>query len=143
VPGGDRSIVYLVDKSALEQRRHRTRARDLLALLLAEGALATCHVIALEVLYSARNVDDYEILRSDLAALPWLPVTVAAMDRALEVQHALALRGQHRLPLPDLMIAATAELHDATVLHYDHDYDLIASVTGQPTQWIVERGKGG
>jgi predicted nucleic acid-binding protein len=133
----------LVDKSALEQRRHRTGARDLLALLLAEGALATCHVIALEVLYSARNLNDYETLRSDLAALPWLPVTVEVMDRALTVQHALAQRGEHRLPLPDLMIAATAELHDAIVLHYDHDYDVIASVTGQRTQWIMERGTGG
>jgi predicted nucleic acid-binding protein len=133
----------LVDKSALEQRRHRTEARDLLALLLAEGVLATCHVIALEVLYSARNLADYETLRTDLAALPWLPVTASAMDRALDVQHALARSGQHRLPLPDLMIAATAELSGATVLHYDHDYDVIASVTRQPTQWILARGTGG
>ena len=52
-------------------------------------------------------------------------------------------RGQHRLPLPDLIVAATAEFGNATVLHYDHDYDLIAGVTGQPTQWIVARGTGG
>jgi predicted nucleic acid-binding protein len=142
VPGGDQRV-YLADKSALEQRRHHEDARKLLALLLGEGALATCHVIALEVLYSARNLADYEILRADMAALPWFPVTVDAMDRALEVQHALAQRGQHRVPLPDLIIAATAELGDATVLHYDHDYDVIAGVTGQPTQWIVARGTGG
>lgn len=142
MPGDDRRR-YLVDKSALEQRRHRTEARDLLALLLTQGVLATCHVIALEVLYSARNAADYDTLRADLDALPWLPVTVEAMDRTLEVQHTLARRGQHRLPLPDLIIAATAELGGATVLHYDHDYDVIASVTGQPTQWIVERGTGG
>jgi hypothetical protein len=142
VPGGD-GRVYLVDKSALEQRRCNEDARNLLALLLGDGALATCHVIALEVLYSARNVADYEILRADLAVLPWLPVTADAMNRALAVQHALAQRGQHRLPLPDLIIAATAELGGATVLHYDHDYDVIAGVTGQPTQWIVARGAGG
>jgi predicted nucleic acid-binding protein len=142
VPGGDDRI-YLADKSALEQRRHNDDARNLLSLLAGEGVLATCHVIALEVLYSARTLADYEILRSDIAALPWLPVTVDAMDRALEVQHALARHGQHRLPLPDLIVAATAELGGATVLHYDHDYDLIAGVTGQPTQWIVARGMGG
>jgi hypothetical protein len=141
VPGGD-GRSYLVDKSALEQRRHNEDARNLLELLIGEGALATCHVIALEVLYSARNLADYEILRTDIAALPWLPVTVDAMDRAFEVQHALARRGQHRLPLPDLIVAATAELGNATVLHYDHDYDVIAGVTGQPTQWIVARGTG-
>jgi predicted nucleic acid-binding protein len=31
--------------------------------------------------------------------------------------------------LPDLMIAATAELAGVAVLHYDHDFDLIAEVT--------------
>ena len=42
-----------------------------------------------------------------------------------------------------VMIAATAEVHGATVLHYDRDFDLIAAVTGQPTQWITRRGTGG
>lgn len=135
--------IYLADKSALEQRRHNADARDLLALLLREGSLASCHIVALEVLFSARNLVDYEKLQADIAALPWLPVDAEVMDRAMEVQHLLARRRQHRLPLPDLMIAATAEAHDAIVLHYDNDFDLIAAVTRQPTQWIVERGTGG
>ncbi len=135
--------LYLADKSALEQRRHSNDARDLLALLLAENALASCHLIALEVLFSARNRKDYETLQVDLAKLRWLPVDLEVMDRAMEVQHLLATRGQHRLPLPDLIVAATAEVHGATVLHYDHDYDLIGAVTDQPTQWIVPRGIGG
>lgn len=135
--------LYLADKSALEQRRHSPEARDLLALLLSEGALASCHVVALEVLYSARNGRDYETLKAGIEALPWLACTEATMDRAMEVQQLLAVSGHHRLPLPDLMIAATAELHDATVLHYDHDFDVIAAVTGQPTRWIVPRGTGG
>jgi predicted nucleic acid-binding protein len=134
---------FLADKSALEQRRHSREARDELTLLLHEGALASCHIVAMEVLYSARNLADYEALQADIAALPWLPAVVEAMDRAMEVQHLLARRGQHRLPLPDLMIAATAEVHGATVLHYDHDYDIIAAVTGQPTRWIVPRGTAG
>ncbi len=135
--------IYLADKSALEQRRHSQQARAKLALLLGENALASCHVIALEVLYSARNRADYDKLQRDIAALRWLEVTAEAMDRAMDVQRLLAKKGQHRLPLPDLMIAATAEVHDATVLHYDHDYDLIAAITGQPTKWIVKRGTGG
>lgn len=135
--------LFLADKSALEQRRHSQDAHDLLALLLSEGSLASCHMVALEVLYSARNRQDYDKLRADIDALPWLPCDEQVMDRAMEVQYLLARRGEHRLPLPDLMIAATAELHDATVLHYDHDYDLIAGVTGQPAQWIVRRGTAG
>lgn len=42
--------------------------------------------------------------------------------------------------IADLIIAAVAERHRVTVLHYDADYDLIAEITGQPTQWVVPRG---
>ena len=50
-------------------------------------------------------------------------------------------RGQHRaVSIPDLLIAATAEIEGLTVLHYDADFDLIADITGQPCEWIVERG---
>ncbi|MBV9026109.1 MAG: PIN domain-containing protein, partial [Streptomycetaceae bacterium] len=50
-------------------------------------------------------------------------------------------RGFHRaLSMADLLIAATAERHQATVLHYDGDFDMIASITGQPTQWVVPPG---
>ena len=53
---------------------------------------------------------------------------------------ALALRGQHRaVGLPDLLIAAVAERAQVTVLHYDADYDLVAAVTGQSTQWVIPR----
>ena len=56
-------------------------------------------------------------------------------DRAVAVQSALAERGQHRAPsIPDLLIAATAELADLTVLHVDKDFELIAALTGQPVE---------
>jgi hypothetical protein len=44
------------------------------------------------------------------------------------------------VPLPDLLIAAVAERNRVTIVHYDADYDSIASITGQPTQWVVEQG---
>jgi predicted nucleic acid-binding protein len=71
-----------------------------------------------------------------------LPVSEAVMDRALEVQKLLAQhRGNgHRRPIPDLIIAATAELHGAEVLHVDSDYDLIAEVTGQPMRRLLDPG---
>jgi hypothetical protein len=68
-------------------------------------------------------------------------VTTAAMNRASDVRRTLAATSQHRhFRLPDLIIAATAELNGATVLHYETDYDRIAAVTGQPTEWVAERG---
>jgi predicted nucleic acid-binding protein len=63
------------------------------------------------------------------------------MERALAVHRELATTSQHRrFRLPDLIIAGTAEQHGATVLHYDADYDRIAAITGQPTEWVAPRG---
>jgi predicted nucleic acid-binding protein len=64
-----------------------------------------------------------------------------APNLAREVQAALVERGQHRaVSIPDLLIAATAEIEGLTVLHYHADFDLIAAITGQPCEWIAERG---
>lgn len=62
----------------------------------------------------------------------------AMEDRAFEVQMVLADRGQHRAPsIPDLLIAATAEKLGLTVLAVNKDFDLIASVTGQPVETLA------
>ena len=51
------------------------------------------------------------------------------------MQRLLAERGQHRAPsIPDLLIAAAAELNQRTVLHLDKDFDLIAELTTQPVE---------
>ncbi len=42
--------------------------------------------------------------------------------------------------MPDLLIAATAEADDLTVLHYDADFERIAAVSGQTSEWIVPAG---
>ncbi|MCK9872167.1 PIN domain nuclease [Nocardiopsis dassonvillei] len=133
--------LYLVDKSAYEMVKRCQEAREALHSLVAvNGAIAMCEMIALELLYSARNTRDYERLRESYERLPWLETDNRAMRRAIEVQHELVRKGQHRRALPDLVIAATAELYGATVVHYDKDYDLIADITGQPTMWVVPAG---
>ncbi len=92
-------------------------------------------------MYSARSGADAERIRDGLAGLDWLPTPDEVWHRVLEVQTALIGVGTWRaVSLPDLVIAATAERHRVTVLHYDGDYDLIAAVTGQSTQWIVPAG---
>jgi predicted nucleic acid-binding protein len=53
----------------------------------------------------------------------------------------LARSGKHRaVSIPDLLIAAAAERHGLTVVHYDRDFDHIAGVTRQPMQWVVPQG---
>jgi predicted nucleic acid-binding protein len=57
----------------------------------------------------------------------------------MTVQALLAERGLHRAPsVADLLIAASAELTGATVLHVNKDFDLIASVTGQPVETLQD-----
>lgn len=70
-----------------------------------------------------------------MASMPVEYLTPNMEDRAVEVQRLLADRGQHRAPsIPDVLVAATAELAELTVLHFDKDFDLIAEVTGQPVE---------
>ena len=130
---------FLADKSALARMVVPAVARRLRPLL-EEGLVATCAVVDLEVLYSARSPDDYEALREERRAFDDIPITPEVMTRALQVQGLLAQTGRHRLPIPDLIIAAAAESADLTVLHYDGDYEQIAEVTRQSHRWVARRG---
>lgn len=131
---------YMVDKSALA-RMTSGPVRRRLAPLIEAGEAATCSIIDLEVLYSARNQEEHErIHRRRALAYEQVPLTQDVFERAMDVQGDLAKRGRHRLPIPDLIVASAAAEAGLTVLHYDADFDRIAEVTGQPTEWVVERG---
>lgn len=132
---------FLADKSALARRETRPEVREILEPLLVSGEIATCGIVDLELLYSARDRATYRALTEALRGMPRVSVTDDAVNRAIAVQAMLAERSQHRaVPLPDLLVAACAERADLTVLHYDADFDRVAELTGQPTQWIVPRG---
>jgi predicted nucleic acid-binding protein len=133
--------IYLADSTVFVLRRKHPGVAERFERLLIEGRLAVCQMSGLEHLTNAPDPASYEVLWSALHEHRWLDVTAAAMDRAMEVHRAMGARSQHRnLRLPDLIIAATAEVHGATVLHYDQDFDRIAAVTEQPTEWVVPRG---
>jgi predicted nucleic acid-binding protein len=132
---------FLADKSALTRRETRPEVREVLEPLLVAGEIATCGIVDLELLFSARDRATYRSLVEALRGMPRVPLDEASVNRALGVQAMLAERSQHRaVPLPDLLVAACAETADLTVLHYDADFDRIAELTGQPAQWIVPRG---
>lgn len=132
---------FLADKSALTRRETRPEVRAVIEPLLLAGRIATCGIVDLELLYSARDPKTYRQLALALEGMPRAPLTESTVARALEVQAELAKTSEHRaVALPDLLIAACAEAQGLTVLHYDADYDLIAKVTKQPTRWVVARG---
>lgn len=94
----------------------------------------------LEVGFSARSGSDLRaaLTQPPLRSMPVEHLTPATEERAVEVQCLLADRGQHRAPsIPDLLIAATAELAGLVVLHDDEDYGIIAELTGQPHERVV------
>jgi predicted nucleic acid-binding protein len=134
--------VYLLDKSALARVARQPTVRAVLERLDEVGVLATTAVVDLEIGYSARNLAEFDSVASDRAALyQELPLTRTVTDRARQVQRELVRSGRHRGPgVSDLLIAATAEIYGAIVVHYYQDFDMIAAVTAQPVQWIVPPG---
>ena len=131
---------YLIDKSALS-RMTLEPVKKRLAPLIEAGEAATCGVIDLEVLYSARNFEEHQKIRERRAlAYDSVPVTAETFERAIEIQGELAKTGRHRVPIPDLIIAAAAEAAGLVILHYDSDYEIIAEVSKQPVEWVVKRG---
>ena len=130
------STSWLIDKSALVRLGSSPDA-EAWADRIERGLVAISTVTLLEAGFSARSAADLcrAMGSPPLAAMPVEYLTPAAEDRAVEVQRLLAERGQHRAPsIPDLLIAAAAELNMRTVLHVDKDFDLIAELTAQPVQ---------
>ena len=129
---------WLIDKSALVRLSASPDAAEW-ARRIERGLVRITTVTRLEVGYSARSGADLRagLQQPPVSVMPVEYLTPAIEDRAVEVLSLLADRGQHRAPsVPDLVIAAAAELAGLTVLHCDKDFDLIASVTGQPVQWL-------
>ena len=127
---------WLIDKSALVRLADSTDGPEW-ANRIQRGLVRITTVTRLEVGYSARSASQARsaFRTAPLAAMPVEYLTPAIEDRALELQLLLAEQGQHRGPsIPDLIIAATAELAALTVLHLDNDFELIAALTGQPVE---------
>ncbi len=131
---------YLIDKSALA-RWTKPSIREVLKPLHERYLLAVCQPTEYEMVHSARDSAEATRISTWLRAFDYLRTDDDSFTRALEVQRHALNAGFHRaLSLPDLLIAATAEQNRVTTLHYDGDFDMIASLTGQPTQWVVPPG---
>ena len=127
---------WLIDKSALV-RLAASRDATEWAARIERGLVRMTTVTRLEIGYSARSGPDLRtgLQRPPLSSMPVEYLTPAIEDRSVEVLTLLADRGQHRAPsLPDLIIAAAAELAGLTVLHVDKDFEVIAEITGQPVE---------
>jgi hypothetical protein len=113
--------------------------REVWADHLASGVIAVCPVVELEFLYSARSLADrLEKQRLLREVFSWVPMSERAFERAGEVQQRLTESGGHRSAgRVDLLIAATAEKEQLTVLCDDKDYRTVAAITGQSVRLLT------
>jgi hypothetical protein len=131
---------FLADTSVYA-RLHLPLVTAALGPLIDRGLVATCSVVDLEIGYSARSHAEYDAVADERAGFELLDMDQAVWDAAAATQRSLAVDGRLRaVGIPDLLIAATAARHRVTVLHHDRDFEHIASVTGQPVQWVVPPG---
>ena len=132
--------VYLADTSVFS-RLSKPMVGAAFSPLAAAGRIVLCAPVVFELGFSARSADDHEAMMSRLEAFETVPVTAADHARAIDIQGQLAKRGWHRAcSLVDALVAALADAHGLAVLHYDADFELVAEITDQPHQWVVERG---
>jgi predicted nucleic acid-binding protein len=131
--------LYLIDTSGLF-RILQDKVRQAWTDQLAGGVIAVCPVVELEFLYSARSLADrLEKKRLLREVFGWVPMSEGAYERAEAVQQLLTGTGRHRSAGPiDLLVAATAERERLIVLCDDHDYAVVASVTGQPVKLVTD-----
>ena len=133
------AITHLVDTIAIKRMSNHA-ARNHVEPLARAGRLSRAEISDLEIGYSARNAAEWDQLCGALDAFVRIETTTAHVARSKQVQRLLAARSQRGRKIPDLLIAAAAEMHRLTVLHYDHDFDQISAVTGQPCLWVVPAG---
>lgn len=133
--------VLIADTSAWARASHPL-ARDLWAAGLRGRQIATCSIVTLELLYSARDARDLATVEAEQALLRNVPVTTSAQRAAIGALRDLASGepGQHRVPLADALIAAAAQDAGVDVLHYDHHYDRLARVLHFTSVWIAPAG---
>ena len=133
------ALTHLVDTSVLTRLTNAV-VRSALETLAVEGSVGRAGISDLEIGYAARTVAEWDLLQQAMAAFLVVETTTHHVKRALQVQRLLAGQSQRGRKIPDLLIAAAAELAGLTILHYDTDFDRIAAVTGQAVNWIAPAG---
>jgi predicted nucleic acid-binding protein len=124
------TVPLVVDTSAWVRQRDAD-VLDRWDATMRARLLASCPVVALELLAGARDEAEYGALSIALDALPQAPVTASACRAAVGASR--ELRGSRRLPATDYLIAAAAAERGFGVLHEDRHFDTLATVLSFPS----------
>jgi predicted nucleic acid-binding protein len=136
-----KGLALIADTSARARARASTVREQWIAAIEADQ-LATCSIVTMELLFSARDRDAVAQTEKIEAALRQVPVTASVQRAAIGAIRELAGRGAgyHRVPPPDALIAAAAQDAGIGVLHYDRHYDRLAEVLNFASVWIAPPG---
>lgn len=134
---------FIVDNSVW-QRLSRPAVRAAMAQLTAghsPWSILVCPPIAAEVGFSARDGADHDAVQAHLSAFPECE-THPGTGLVLDIQNALWNGGlRQAVGAADTLIAAYAIANDATVVHYDSDFEHVERVRPDfRHRWIVPRG---
>lgn len=104
-------------------------------------AILTCPPVVAEVGFSARRASDHDAVRLYLAEFSECE-TPPSTSLVLEIQNALFHGGLFRaVGALDTVIAAYAVVNGAAIVHYDSDFEHVATVRNDfQHQWIAPRG---
>ncbi len=132
----------IVDNSVW-QRAHVEDVRGALTELFRAGyEVVTCAPQLLEALWSARSRADHARIAATFGRFQTVDPQPGFARGCSRLQGNLWSHGMVRaVGNTDIQIAMTALQHDCTVVHYDHDFELIQHVEPAFSQrWIAERG---
>lgn len=133
----------LIDNSVWQRERNpvvREALRASIQQWLASSFLI-CPPIAAEVGFSARSGEDHSVIRDVLTEYRDCP-NHPGTRLVLDIQNALFTSGLLRaVGALDTVVAAYAIVNDATLVHYDSDFEYVARVRPDfQHRWIVPRG---
>lgn len=133
--------VMIADASAINRAESSKLAATLVEAINA-WQIVTCEIVTLELLRSARNRDEVEEREASQSTFHHVPVTRSVQRAALTALRELAKRGagRHRVPVPDVLIAAAAQEAGVGVLHYDRHFDRLAEVLHFRSVWLAPAG---
>jgi len=131
----------VVDTSAWS-RAHRPEVREPWVEALLADRLRLSPVVKLEILYSARGAERFDALQDELDELQAAPLTASVLRIAEAAMRTLAHRsaGAQRIPTVDYLVAAAAQEINASVVHYDADFDTLAGVMDFESAWLAPPG---
>ena len=116
-------VEYLRATGSLAHRRLRE-------LIDRDAELATTEVAYLELLAGASDADHVTRLRRFLGRFELLPLQgLADFETAADLYRRCRVGGETVRKLEDCLVAVVALRHDATLLHRDHDFEVIARHT--------------